>query len=108
MAGAVLGLAPHVLHHVGLIAGTAFVAGTGGNALLYVVGLALSVPMLVRIRRRFRTWLAPGVAVGVFTAMFLLSALVVGPAITGGGTTNDSPAPTQAPTEQHTQHHSGK
>ena len=31
VVGAVLGLAPHVLHHVGLIAGTAFVAGAGAT-----------------------------------------------------------------------------
>ena len=103
--GAVLGLAPHVLHHVGLIAGTAFVAGAGGNALLYAAGLILSLPMLVRLHRRFRTWLAPAIAIAVFTAMFLLSALVVGPAITGGGTSSDQPPPTRTPTEQHTEHH---
>ena len=105
VVGAVLGLAPHVLHHVGLIAGTAFVAGAGGNALLYAAGLILSLPMLVRLHRRFRTWLAPAIAIAVFTAMFLLSALVVGPAITGGGTSGDEPAPTRTPTEQHTEHH---
>lgn len=105
VVGAILGLAPHVLHHVGLIAGTAFVAGAGGNALLYAAGLVLSVPMLVRIHRRFGSWLAPAIAVGVFTAMFLLSALVVGPAITGGGESGDQP-PTPAPTEQHSEHHS--
>jgi hypothetical protein len=31
--GAIVGLAPHVLHHVGLLAGTALIAGTGGTAL---------------------------------------------------------------------------
>lgn len=99
-----LGLAPHVLHHVGFIGGTAFVTGAGGNALFYVIGLALSVPMLRRIHRRFGTWVAPALAVAVFTAVFLLSALVVGPAITG-----DDPAPrapTPVPTERHTEHHS--
>jgi hypothetical protein len=94
-----------VLHHVGLIAGTAFVAGAGGNALFYAVGLVLSVPMLVRLHRRFGTWVAPAIAAAVFTAMFLLSALVVGPAISGGNGSGDQPAPTPAPTEQHTEHH---
>ena len=103
--GAVLGLAPHVLHHVGLIAGTAFVAGAGGNALLYVVGLIFSVPMLLRIKRRFRSWLAPAIAVVVFTIMFLVSALVVGPAISSRGGAGDEPAPGPTPTEQHSQHH---
>ena len=104
MAGSVLGLVPHVLHHVGLIAGAAFVTGAGGNALFYVIGLALSVPMLRRIHRRFGTWVAPAVAVAVFTALFLLSAFVVGPAITGDDTAPRAPAP--VPSEQHTAHHS--
>ena len=30
--GAAAGLAPHVLHHIGLLAGTAFIAGAGGTA----------------------------------------------------------------------------
>lgn len=105
VVGAVLGLAPHVLHHVGLIAGTAFVAGSGGSVLLYALGLVLSVPMLVRLHRRFGTWVAPLIAVAVFSAMFLFSALVVGPAISGSGRSGDRPAPAPAPTEQHTEHH---
>ncbi|MGE9807141.1 hypothetical protein [Janibacter sp. G1551] len=105
VVGAILGLAPHVLHHVGLIAGTAFVAGAGGNALLYAVGLLLSVPMLLRIHRRFGTWLAPVIATAVFTAMFLLSALVIGPAITSDDGPTERPARTPTPTEQHTEHH---
>ena len=103
--GAVLGLAPHVLHHVGLIAGTAFISGAGGNALFYAVGLLLSVPMLRRIHHRFGTWIAPALAVVVFTAMFLVSALVVGPAITSDDGPTEGPARTPAPTEQHTEHH---
>lgn len=104
-AGAVLGLAPHVLHHVGLIAGTAFVAGAGGNALLYLVGLIFSLPMLLRIRRRFSSWLAPGIGVLIFTALFLLSALVVGPALNSRGAGGVGPGPQPAPTVQHSQHH---
>jgi hypothetical protein len=105
VVGAVLGLAPHVLHHVGLIAGTAFVSGAGGNALFYALGLLLSVPMLRRIHRRFGTWIAPGVAVIVFTAMFLISALVVGPTIASDGGLREGPARSPAPTEQHSEHH---
>ncbi|MCB2411334.1 hypothetical protein LGT39_00555 [Demequina sp. TTPB684] len=81
--GAVGGLAPHVLHHVGPLVGTALVAGAGGTALFGVLGLALSVPMLLRLRRRFRSWWAPGIALAVFTAMFLVSSLVIGPLISG-------------------------
>ena len=103
--GAVLGLVPHVLHHVGLIAGAAFLTGAGGNAALYLVGLLLSIPMLRRIHRRFQTWHAPAIAVAVFTAMFLISALVVGPAISADSGTTDAPSPGPTPTVQHTEHH---
>jgi hypothetical protein len=102
--GAVLGVAPHVLHHVGLIAGTAFVSGAGGNALFYAVGLLLSVPMLRRIHRRSSTWLAPALAVSAFTALFLLSALVIGPAISArAGVGDTTPAPVRV--DQHSGHH---
>lgn len=83
--GAVGGVAPHVLHHVGPLVGTALVAGAGGTALFGILGLAASVPMLLRLRRRFGSWRAPGIALVVFTAMFLLSSLVVGPLISSGG-----------------------
>lgn len=95
--GAVLGIAPHVLHHIGLLAGAAVITGASGNALFYVVGLAMSVPMLWRLHRRFQTPWAPAIAVAVFTGLFALSAFVVGPAITGV----DDPAPTvpEVPTD---------
>ena len=105
VVGAILGVAPHVLHHVGLIAGTAFVSGAGGNALFYAVGLLLSVPMLRRIHRRFGTWIAPAIAAMAFTVMFLVSALVVGPAITSDVGPREPPARLPSPTQQHTAHH---
>ena len=102
--GVVSGLAPHLLHHVGLLAGTALLAGISGTVLFGVLGLAAMVPMLVRLRRRFRSWWAPGVATAMFVAMFLVSTLVIGPAFRGS---TDRPAePGHAPTrEQHTRHH---
>lgn len=82
--GAAAGLAPHVLHHVGLVAGVAFFAGATGTAFFGVVGMALAIPLLLRLRRRYGTWLVPGIALLVMTAMFGLSALVIGPMISGG------------------------
>ena len=55
VVGAILGIAPHVLHHVGLLAGTAVLAGAGGTALFGVIGLLASIPMLLRLRRWFGT-----------------------------------------------------
>ena len=104
--GALLGLAPHVLHHVGLLAGAALITGATGNALFFLVGLVFSIPMLRRLHRRFRTWKAPALAVVVFAAMFSLSAFVIGPAITGDSSSTD-PQPSQTPTEDHSSHHGG-
>lgn len=83
--GAILAVAPHVMHHIGLVVGAAFLTGAGGNALFYVLGLLLSIPMLRRLYRRFSSWRAPAIAIVVFTAVFSLSAFVIGPAISGGG-----------------------
>ena len=112
--GTVLGIAPHVLHHVSLLAGAALITGASGNALFFVLGLALSVPMLRRLYRHFRTPWAPAIAVAVFTGLFSLSAFVIGPAISGTddpaptspnnpGPSNPSPSP--SPTGDHTDHH---
>jgi hypothetical protein len=46
---AVTGVAPHVLHHVGPLAGAALLAGFGGKAIFFVLGLVLSLPMLRRL-----------------------------------------------------------
>lgn len=85
--GGILGLAPHVLHHVGLLAGTALVAGSGGTALFGALGLVASLPLLRRLHRRFGTWRAPAVGLALFTAMFALSAYLIGPAISGDDAT---------------------
>ena len=105
--GTLGGLAPHVLHHVGPLAGTALLAGAGGTALFGALGFAASIPMLLRLRRRYRSWWAPAIALVIFAAMFALSAFVIGPAISGGdggGAPADNPAPTST---EHTGHHPG-
>ena len=102
----VMGLAPHVLHHIGLFAGAAFVVGVGGNLLFGTVGLLLSIPLLRRLHRRFGTWKAPALAVAVFSVMFSLSAFVIGPAISGSEPVDvPQPAGTPSPAE-HSAHHS--
>lgn len=98
--GVVVGLAPHVLHHIGVLAGTALVAGSGGTALFGALGLLLSIPMLLRLRRRFGSWTAPAIGLAVFTAMFALSTWVIGPAISGSGDSGPS-----RPTVEHSSHH---
>lgn len=106
--GAVLGLVPHLLHHVGFLVGAAAVTGVVGNLVFGAVGLVLSVPFLLRLRRRFGTWRAPAIALVLFAGMFSLSAFVIGPAISGeGAPVAPVPGPTPGPTpsEEHAVHH---
>jgi len=100
--GGIVGLAPHVLHHIGPLVGTALVAGAGGTALFGVLGLIASVPMLIKLKRRFSNWWAPGIALGVFTAMFLISSFVIGPLISNP----DKPATPGVSQIDHGAHHS--
>jgi len=99
--GLVMGIVPHVLHHIGLLAGTALVAGSGGTALFGALGFLASIPFLLRLYRRFGTWRAPVIGLLIFTAMFSLSTFVIGPAISG--TNNVAPAPIT--TVDHQEHH---
>jgi hypothetical protein len=39
--------------------------------------------MLLRLRRRFGSWLAPGIALVLFILMFTISTVWIGPAIRG-------------------------
>lgn len=81
--GGISGLVPHVLHHIGPIAGTAILTGTEGSVLFGAIGFVLTVPLLLRLKKRFGTWLAPGIALALFIVMFAISTLWIGPAIRG-------------------------
>jgi hypothetical protein len=103
--GVVTGLLPHVLHHVGLLGGAVLVSGATGNALFALLGIVFSLPLLRRLHRRFRTWKAPALALGVFALMFSLSAFVIGPAIVGDDP-DPGPVPVQTPGPgEHDSHH---
>lgn len=98
--GAVTGLAPHVLHHVGPLAGAALLAGAAGTVLFGAIGLVAAVPFLLRLRRRFDTWVAPAIAVVMFVVMFTVSTVVIGPRFA----TDDAPPPGVTESE-HLEHH---
>ncbi len=100
----VTGIAPHVLHHVGPLAGAALLAGVGGKALFFALGLLLSLPMLRRLYRRFGTLVAPALAVAAFAAVFTFSSLVIAPRLTGS---EKAPAPGIQQPDNHASHHSG-
>ena len=98
--GLVMGLLPHVLHHIGFLVGTAFVAGSSGGTLIFgALGLLFSIPMLRRLYSRFHTWRAPVIALAIFVGMFALSSFIIGPAISG---VNDSGS---TPISGHNSHH---
>jgi len=105
--GTVLGLLPHVLHHVGLLAGTALIAGLGGTLLFGALGLVVMIPFLLRLRRRFTTWWAPGIALVIFAGMFALSAFVIGPAMRHAMGTSPNTSPTTPGVSDHHGHHGG-
>jgi hypothetical protein len=74
-----------VLHHIGLLAGVALATGTGGTIVFGLIGLVASVPLLVRLYRRFDTWRAPAIALAAFAVMFSFSSFVVGPTLSSDG-----------------------
>ena len=83
VVAAISGIAPHALHHAAPIGGTALVSGATGTLVFGIVGFILSIPMLLRLRRRFDTWAGPAFATALFTAVYVFSALVLAPAVTG-------------------------
>ena len=99
--GAFVGLLPHVLHHVGPLAGAALLAGATGRFLFAAIGFVAAIPFLRRLHGRFQTWKAPAIALAVFAAMFSLSSFVIGPAISG----EDAPARPGIEQDGHEQHH---
>jgi hypothetical protein len=109
VVGGIMGLLPHLLHHVGLLGGAVLVTGATGNVVFAVLGLVLSLPLLRRLYRRFGTWKAPALALAVFALMFSLSAFVIGPAINNDDTRpgqDRTPVQTPGP-DDHEGHHGG-
>ncbi|WP_240641374.1 hypothetical protein [Nocardioides ferulae] len=104
LVGGIMGLLPHVLHHVGLLGGAVLVTGATGNVLFAVLGLVFSLPLLRRLYRRFGTWKAPAFALAVFALMFSISAFVIGPAITSEPAPDRTPVQTPTP-QEHDEHH---
>ena len=94
--GTVAGITPHVLHHIGPIAGAAILTGTEGSVLFGAIGFVLTLPLLIRLKRRFNSWAAPGVALSLFVVMFTISTLWIGPWIRG-----DNRGDGAAPTDEH-------
>lgn len=75
----IMGILPHVLHHVGPLAGAALIAGTTGRLLFGALTFVLTMPLLVRVHRKCGSWRIPGVLLGIFIAVWTLSTFVAGP-----------------------------
>ena len=99
--GAVTGVLPHVLHHVGPLAGAALLAGAAGRVLFAAIGFVAAIPFLRRIERRFHTWKAPALALAIFVTAFAVSSFLIGPAISGA----QGPAPPGVEQGGHSEHH---
>jgi hypothetical protein len=104
LGAAVLGATPHVLHHVGPLAGAALLAGATGKLLFGALGLLLAVPMLLRLHRRHGSWAVPAGALALMAVVFTFSTFVLGPAITGDGTESSAPPAGVSPAEHKTHH----
>ena len=95
---AVLGIAPHVLHHAGPLAGAALLAGTGGALLFGAIGLVAAIPFLLRVHRRCGNWHVPAGLLALFAIVFSISTFVAGPAISGSD--NEKSGTTKPTTNQ--------
>ncbi|SEH16177.1 hypothetical protein [Thermoleophilum album] len=96
-AAAVLGALPHLLHHVGPLAGAALFAGAGGTFLFGALGFLAAIPFLLRLRRHCGGWKVPGLALAAMVVTFAVSTLVIGPALAGDDA--DERPPASAPSE---------
>lgn len=108
IGAAILGAAPHILHHAGPLAGAALFAGIGGQLVFGALGLLLAIPMLRKLRRHTGSWAAPLGALTLFSVVFLISTFVVGPALTGDradSAKDDTPARQAPGPAGHDEHH---
>jgi len=97
VGAAVLGAAPHVLHHAGLLAGAAIFAGFGGKLIFFAIGLVAAIPLLVKMRRRSGSWRRPAAALALFGTLFALTSFVVAPAILSAGSGDGPSTPSSTP-----------
>lgn len=44
-----------------------------GSFLFGAIGFVLTLPLLLRLKRRFGSWLAPAIALALFAVMFTVS-----------------------------------
>jgi hypothetical protein len=106
---ALLGAAPHVLHHAGPLAGAALLGGVMGSLLFGALGLVAAIPFLLRIRRRTGGWRIPVALLVAFAVVFAVSTAITRSAVGGGEESNRPAAPSTLPPgvspSEHEAHH---
>lgn len=100
----IMGVLPHVLHHVGPLAGAALLVGATGKILFATLTFLLTIPLLVRVHRRCSTWRIPAAMLGVFIAVWSISTFVIGPWV--NEKLKDPPPASSQPA--HEEHHDEK
>lgn len=98
-----MGVLPHVLHHVGPLAGAAIVAGTTGTVVFGLAAFAFTIPLLLRVRKHRDSWRLPAILLAVFISIWLVSTFAVGPWVRDRLVDNQPAVPQQEP--EHEEHH---
>ena len=78
VVGWISAMAPHILHHAGLLFGAALVAGATGTLLFGAIAVIAMVPMIIRLHRRTNSWIAPAGMVALMVVMFSIARLMMG------------------------------
>lgn len=104
VSAGLLGAAPHVLHHVGPLAGAAILAGATGKLIFGVVGFVAMIPLFKKLHRKSGGWRVPALALAAMSVIFLFSTFVIGPALTDGDDDSVQPS-TQDEQKAHESHH---
>lgn len=95
-----MGVLPHVLHHVGPLAGAAIVAGTTGTIVFGLAAFVFTVPLLLRVQRHCCNWRLPAFLLAVFVGVWLASTFIVGPWVRDRLADDRSPTTKQERLEQ--------
>ena len=101
----VLGALPHVLHHVGPLAGAALFAGATGSLLFGALGFVAAIPFLRKLRKRTGSWRVPAAVLAGMVIAFTASTLIVGQAVRGDGDESAERSRTPAESDAHDAHH---
>jgi hypothetical protein len=111
VAAAVLGAAPHVLHHAGPLAGAALLGGATGSLAFGALGVVAAIPILRRVRRRTGSSRLPVALLAAFAFVFAASTALTRSVLSGADRTAERPSagaparPAGMSLSEHESHH---